>query len=204
MVFCQLITPSILLVLCLLAARERSFFTDLFGLSILVPFVTVSYIFNIVPSLKIDSEEGTNYLLQTTALFYLTACHFMSTNFLISMVTRVVCVIGCLALRALSWSSDSRDFSILVFSGFCLFLVVFIESANYCSMRSKALLFQRVKEMGRQEQQLSNLLDAVPDKVLISTRALEAKAPKSVYSNRQMNTFYGCNMAARNITANRR
>ena len=113
-----------------------------------------------------------------------TACHFMSTNFFISMVIRVVCLNACLALRALSWSSDNRDFSMPILWSSNLFILTLFESANYCSMRSKALLFKRVKEMGRQEQQLSNLLDTMPDKFLIATRALEAKAPMSVYSNR--------------------
>ena len=38
------------------------------------------------------------------------------------------------------------------------------------------------------------MLDSVPDKVLICTQALEAAAPKSVYSNQQMNTFFGCDV----------
>ena len=75
-----------------------------------------------------------------------------------------------------------------------LFLVVVMEGSNYCSMRSKALLFLRVKVMSKQERQLSNLLDAMPDKFLISTRVQEARAPKSIYSNKQMDTFFGCNM----------
>ena len=63
-------------------------------------------------------------------------------------------------------------------------IIAFCEAGNYASARSKALLFQRVKVMSTQEKQLSSLLDAVPDKVLICTRAQEARAPKSIYSNR--------------------
>ena len=35
----------------------------------------------------------------------------------------------------------------------------------------------------------------MPDKFLISKRVQEARAPESIYSNKQMNTFFGCNMA---------
>ena len=39
---------------------------------------------------------------------------------------------------------------------------------------------------------MKNLFDTVPDKVLIYTRMREALvAPKSLYSNRQMNEFFG-------------
>ena len=184
MIFFQMITPTLTLFFCLIAASQWSYFTDLLGLSILLPYVTVSFIFILTPSLKVDFEDGPTSLLQILALVYLTACHFMSTNFLLCLFTRQVCLWSCLTLYILTRNDDNRGSSILVFSGFCLFLVVFVESANYSSMQSKALLFQRVKEMGRQEQQLSNLLDTMPDKFLITTRALEAKAPKSVYSNR--------------------
>lgn len=38
------------------------------------------------------------------------------------------------------------------------------------------------------------MLNAMPDKFLISTRVQDAKAPKSIYSNKHMDTFFGCNM----------
>ena len=56
-----------------------------------------------------------------------------------------------------------------------------------------------------------NLFDMVPDKVLIYSKTSESSAPKSLYSNRQMNTFFGCDfvktdsisrtMKAPNVTA---
>ena len=39
-----------------------------------------------------------------------------------------------------------------------------------------------------------NLFDTVPDKVIIYSKTSEASAPKSLYSNRQMNTFFGCDV----------
>ena len=141
MLFCQIFIPTLSLFLCLRAAREKPFFTDLLGLSIFLPFVIVSYIFHIVPSLKIDTEDGPTYLFKLTCLFYLTNCQFMSTNFLVSVVTREVCTWSCLALQIMKSNDGNLGLSLLVFNGFNLFLVVFVESATYSSMRSKALLF---------------------------------------------------------------
>lgn len=49
----------------------------------------------------------------------------------------------------------------------------------------------QIKVMLRQEEQLRNLLDTVPGKVLIVSKPSEANAPRSLYSNREMNDFYG-------------
>ena len=45
-----------------------------------------------------------------------------------------------------------------------------------------------------------NLFDTVPDKVLIFSKTSEASAPKSLYSNRQMNKFFGCDVVKTDAT----
>ena len=83
-----MLIPTLSLLFCLLASSIRSYLTDLCGLSLLVPFVTVSFIFSLVPSLKVDSEDGPTFLMRAFALVYLAACNFMSTDFLLCLVTR--------------------------------------------------------------------------------------------------------------------
>ena len=45
-----------------------------------------------------------------------------------------------------------------------------------------------------QQKQLSNLLDTVPDKVLICSPVPEGGVAEGIYSNRKMNEFFGGNM----------
>ena len=42
-----------------------------------------------------------------------------------------------------------------------------------------------------QQEQLFNLLDTVPDSVLICSQQSESNTPKSLYSNRRMKEFFG-------------
>ena len=76
--------------------------------------------------------------------------------------------------------------------GLTFFFAMMFESVLYSNHRSKAVLFMRIKLTALQEEQLRNLLDTVPDKVVITSQPSEDRAPKSFYSNRQMNEFFGC------------
>ena len=59
-----------------------------------------------------------------------------------------------------------------------------MEAIIYVNHKAKANLFMRIKVIALQEEQLKNLLDTVPDKVLIVTKTSEASVPKSIYSNK--------------------
>ena len=59
-----------------------------------------------------------------------------------------------------------------------------IESIIYVNHKAKVELFMRVKVTEFQQEQLMDLFDTVPDKVLIFSKTSEASAPKSLYSNR--------------------
>ena len=59
----------------------------------------------------------------------------------------------------------------------------------------------RMKVLMLQQEQLKNLIDTVPDKVLIFSKTSEASAPKSLYSNHRMNEFFGCNVVEKDKLA---
>lgn len=72
-----------------------------------------------------------------------------------------------------------------------IFLIFGLESIIYVNHKAKANLFLQIKVIAIQEEQLKNLLDTVPDKVLIVSKPSDAVAAKNLYSNRQMNEFFG-------------
>ena len=47
------------------------------------------------------------------------------------------------------------------------------------------------------------MLDIIPEKFLITTRVKEASAPISIYSNKQMDTFFGCNLVGPDLSDNK-
>ena len=76
----------------------------------------------------------------------------------------------------------------------CQILVLGIESIIFVTHKAKSNLFLRIKVTALQEDQMQNLLNTVPDKVLICSKASEGSMPISLYSNRQMNNFFGCDV----------
>ena len=69
-----------------------------------------------------------------------------------------------------------------------------VEASIYSHMRAKIDLFVKIKAIEQQEAQLSNLLDNVPDSVLICTKPTELKASKGVYANKRFNEFFGADV----------
>ena len=97
----------------------------------------------------------------------------MTTNYSLTLIIRQIMCWVFIGFNLLMWKRDhSVDASRNVFNILINFvLVILVEVGNYCQVRSKARLFLRVKATAMHERQLSNLLDAVPDKVLICSRA---------------------------------
>jgi len=167
---------------------------DFFGLSVQLPFTLTAYIFYLTG--WIDHEEGRpTFQMYIFSVFFLVSCIFMSSNFLLTLLLRQAMCWTFIILNTAMWATQSSDSNYgTVIATVAVFLLM--EGGNFCNMRSKALLFMQVRKMGMQERQLSNLLDSLPDKVLICTKAQEGKAPKSIYSNMQMNAFFGCDLVA--------
>ena len=68
-----------------------------------------------------------------------------------------------------------------------------IETAVYINMKARARLFLKAKTSKQQQRQLLDLLDAMPDSVLLCTKgsAEGQNVVKSVYSNLKMNNLFG-------------
>ena len=70
---------------------------------------------------------------------------------------------------------------------------IVLEIIFYVQLKAQAKLFLMTKVTDYQQTQLFNLLDSVPDKVLICSRNPEELLPKATYSNRRMIEFFGSN-----------
>ena len=82
-------------------------------------------------------------------------------------------------------------------AGFSLtvFAYTFFESVAYITQKNKAKLFLTKKVTDLQQVQLFNLLDTVPDRVLICSQNPDRHTVEGLYSNRKMNEFFGSDMA---------
>ena len=98
----------------------------------------------------------------------LIAGHFLATDWLIHFIVRQI-LYWIFALLQMSirrkYEENELGFSIIIGIAY----IILVEASIYNNYRQKALLFVQVKLAKDQETQLSNLLDSVPDKVLICT-----------------------------------
>ena len=83
-----------------------------------------------------------------------------------------------------------NEANLLVSCGMYLILVLILEGICWWVHKDKAMLFLRIKTAKLQEEQLLNLLDSMPDKVLISELCHESK-PVPIYTNRAMRMLFG-------------
>ena len=75
-----------------------------------------------------------------------------------------------------------------------MFGISLLEIILYLNQKSHIKLFLAMKVTEAHQKQMLNLLDSVPDKVLICKEPQEGLNPKCIYSNRKMNEFFGKNI----------
>ena len=68
------------------------------------------------------------------------------------------------------------------------------EVSLYISYKARAKLYLESQMNKQQQEQLSNLLDTVPDSVVIFSKNTEAHTAKVLYANRRINAFFGENI----------
>ena len=82
-------------------------------------------------------------------------------------------------------------------------ILMILELSVYNNYKAKAQLFLRIKASEQQGEQLNEILDTVPDNVLICAKpqpAVKADESKAVvervaqYANLQMKLFFGCDL----------
>ena len=72
-----------------------------------------------------------------------------------------------------------------------LISVFLAESSVYSNMKAKAQLFYKLKVSEQQQKQMKSLLDAVPDNVIICSKATERKPAKVIFANLKTTVFFG-------------
>ena len=82
-----------------------------------------------------------------------------------------------------------------------ILFVIFAEIIIFANHKDHAKLFLAMKVSEMHQQQMLNLLDSIPGKVLINKEPQEGLNPKCIYSNRKMNEFFGKNLVQQTVDA---
>lgn len=184
---------SLTLGLAIVMSKKWACIVELFGISLMVPtavIIYLSYSFNLF---EMDSKAR-NIQSNLFILLYFLATNLMSVDYIVHLALRQAFYWACVAVIVPGRDSLDDVVSIHEAVGICVLFSLLFESVLYTNHRAKAILFLRTNVTALQMEQLRSLLDSVPDQVLITTRATENRAPKSLYTNEKMNKFFGCDL----------
>ena len=111
-------------------------------------------------------------------------------NLLIRQVFFIANIV-CLLLWRRQFES-SHESGLPIIQGICCFFgIIIIEIILYMKLKESAKLFLAEKVAEKLQDQLLTLLNQVPDRVLICKDPQEGEDPQCVFSNRNMNQFFG-------------
>ena len=83
----------------------------------------------------IEVESGRpNFQMYTFAVFYISSCNFMSTDFLLTLVVRQVSCWAFILFNILMWRRN-HDFNIGANLLVNSVLILLLEGGNFCNMR---------------------------------------------------------------------
>ena len=124
-------------------------------------------------------------------MFYFTSVGMFTVRFARDCILR--CIFCLAAINLVIYNQNQNTFSPSdnqISSGIFIAALLLVEPIFFINNKAKAKLFLRMKLVTLQQNQMLNLLDSVPDKVLICSQKLD-NIPVGVYTNRRMTQFFG-------------
>lgn len=155
------------------------------GLLLSIFLINTSLLFKITMTSQMRTQQF--YL---TSLYFLALSSLINVRYLRDLVLRLTCFTLVLVIHFMGRTKEEMQ-SPGSAAGASFVFVLIVECISYLNSKGKAKLFLRMACTKIQEKQLFNLLDTVPDKVLICSPRRPDSRHTLIYANRQMTQFYG-------------
>ena len=172
-----IVFPSLSSTIILLLAKKKIWLVELTNLTF---YGFVGAALFMINGLKVTGEMTDNMRQQQAlfmALYFGVLSCYVNPSWLLTFVTRVIMFEAIMA--SIFLHREAMDDEYNFFSGFITSnsAVIILESARYLNTKQKLKLFVRMKKSQQQEKQLAELLDAVPDCVLICSKDTQEQKP---------------------------
>ena len=183
--------------LILLSYRKETFIeavqpvTSVTLLAVVILFNYVEILGDLAPILRYQQV----YLMATQ---YFISTQFLSATYFRSLIWRYtinILAVVVVMIKIKQNSVPNIDFTQLV--AIQVLLNTAMEISLYQNMKDKVELFLRFKASEKQQNSLTELLDAVPDCVYICTKPGEENVPRGLYANLKMDQFFGRSVLVR-------
>ena len=181
--------PTIMLAIAYVLSLKYLWCAELLGPAVFGSLALVIIVVNLQDSLVV-SQSSRNALTFMCTIFQIFYAGLFNCGFLRHFIIRTVMLLTAQVILQyrrveLEEAPLMQLLTLLVGNWIVLEIIFFVQA------KSNARLFLSNKVTQFQQNQLFNLLDSVPDKVLICSRNTEEMTPKATYSNRQMREFLG-------------
>ncbi len=179
----------------LLCASFKKVFAEFLGPSLYGSFTIGVFVTYSMGAL--DETDGfmRSYILGQATLYYLLYIGMQQTRVHIHIFIRMLIHGPCQTIIMIARESKGE-----ILAWHAAYLLIFgtlmAELCFFVQAKANTKLFLALKITDFQQKQLFNLLDSVPDKVLIVSRGNENQLAKAVYTNRQMTEFFGSDPTA--------
>ena len=129
--------------------------------------------------------------MELISIFYFMSTGIFTVRFARDCILR--CVFFLTAINLVLYNQDDNIFTTgdnQISTVMFIAAILLVEPIFFINNMAKAKLFLRMKLATLQQKQMLNLLDSVPDKVLICSQKLD-NMPVGVYTNHKMTQFFG-------------
>ena len=186
----QILPVTLILSLSYFAAKKDTRFVEAHGAILFVSQLVAIVLFEYSGLFEMDEFYHLS-LFDVILVYWLFYVGLLTTQFKWHSILRIfILVPAFVTLMALSGVQEFKEaFSYAVFT---LVVAAIGELIFYVQMKAQVKLFIASQVIEMQERQLLNMLDTVPDKVLVCSieRKDDLKA-QPLYNNRQMKEFFG-------------
>ena len=130
---------------------------------------------------ELNSQSRQNLNLLIFFIFW-TFALFLGVTWRYGFIARNIFIFPTLYVLIAMRDDEGDEVGPVAFVG-ALISVFLVESSVYSNMKAKAQLFYKLQFSEQQQRQMKSLLDAVPDNVIICSKATERKPAKAIFAN---------------------
>lgn len=186
----------------MLLTRKNEALTELTAAAMLISFTLILVLVNttsmVADEMSADLRAQQIFML---ILIYFIISLFVSASWLWGFVARSLFTLPTVTILMLNQSAHDDEIRFGQEWASAALIFLFIETSTYINMKAKAELFVRIAHSEQQQRQLADLLDMVPDCVLICqpsepVAAKSSPCQKAVYANRKTSSIFGRQMGA--------
>ena len=190
-----LVPSAICLTISLIARKcKKTVSEKLTELIMPIELVTLAAFFLVVDLGWVFDEVDQDMRQQQYLIYYVIyffTISLMGVSYLPQLITRCVLIFG-FTVGIMTHRNRMGDVSqSAANSFFALGIILSQELALYINFKARAKLFIQNQMSQKQQEQLGELLNSVPDSVMICTKGDESRAPRPVYGNSHINRFFG-------------